>query len=64
MNLRNVNKVLKQNFSINHHVDKLDPNWVTGFVDAEGCFSIIIGIPNSFSPPHPFFLKKGWRDEK
>ena len=47
MNFINVNKVLKQNFSINHHVDKLDPNWVTGFVDAEGCFSIIIEIPNS-----------------
>lgn len=24
--------------------DKLDPNWVTGFVDAEGCFSVIIEI--------------------
>lgn|SRR5690554_1509862 len=24
--------------------DKLDPRWVTGFVDAEGCFSIIIDI--------------------
>ena len=23
---------------------KLDPNWVTGFVDAEGCFSVIIEI--------------------
>lgn len=22
--------------------NKLDPNWVTGFVDAEGCFSVII----------------------
>jgi len=45
MNFINVNKVLKRNFSTN--VDKLDPNWVTGFVDAEGCFSIIIEIPNS-----------------
>lgn len=45
MNFINVNKVLKQNFSTNR--DKLDPNWVTGFVDAEGCFSIIIEIPNS-----------------
>jgi hypothetical protein len=25
-------------------MDKLDPMWVTGFVDAEGCFSIIIEI--------------------
>lgn len=23
---------------------ELDPNWVTGFVDGEGCFSIIIEI--------------------
>jgi len=34
-----------------HHVllpkTKLDPNWVTGFVDAEGCFSIIIEIPKT-----------------
>jgi len=50
INLRNVNKVLKQNFSINQDsllYTKLDPNWVTGFVDAEGCFSIIIEIPDS-----------------
>ena len=45
MNFINVKKVLKQYFSTT--VDKLDPNWVTGFVDAEGCFSIIIEIPNS-----------------
>ena len=44
LNFINVNKVLKQNFSTN--VDKLDPNWVTGFVDAEGCFSISVDIPN------------------
>ena len=25
--------------------DNLDPHWVTGFVDAEGCFSVIIEIP-------------------
>ena len=51
MNFINVNKVLKQNFSGATNVlggaPKLDPNWVTGFVDAEGCFSIIIEIPNS-----------------
>ena len=44
MNFIKVNKDLKQNFSTN--VDKLDPNWVTGFVDAEGCFSVIIEISN------------------
>lgn len=47
LNYSHVNKVLKKKFSINHHVYKLDPNWVTGFVDAEGCFSIIIEISNS-----------------
>jgi len=26
---------------------KLDPNWVTGFIDAEGCFSISISKDNS-----------------
>jgi len=46
MNLRIVNKVLKHNLSTNQPVDKLDPSWVTGFVDAEGCFSIIIEITN------------------
>lgn len=31
--------------SISRHLeDKLDPNWVTGFVDAEGCFSVMIEI--------------------
>ena len=39
-----VNKVLKKNYSIDHHLHKLDPNWVTGFVDAEGCFSVIVEI--------------------
>lgn len=29
---------------INHLNDILDPNWVSGFVDAEGCFSLIIEI--------------------
>lgn len=28
--------------------NKLDPNWVTGFVDAEGCFSVIIEISKDF----------------
>jgi hypothetical protein len=45
-----VNKVLKKNLSIDHHLHKLDPNWVTGFVDAEGCFSIIIEVSNPLNP--------------
>lgn len=52
----NVYKPLKREFSISRHLaahpldngntteDKLDPNWVTGFVDAEGCFSVIIEV--------------------
>lgn len=30
------------NMNINKN-DKLNPNWVTGFVDAEGCFNIYVG---------------------
>lgn len=48
-NFMSVNKVLKKkkkNLSIDHHLHKLNPNWVTGFVDAEGCFSIIIEVSN------------------
>ena len=30
----------------------LDPNWVTGFVDGEGCFSVLIVQKNK--------LKVGW----
>jgi LAGLIDADG endonuclease len=32
-------------FSMNNSInrfDKLDPNWITGFFDAEGCFTLII----------------------
>ena len=46
-NFIDINKVLRKNFSVNQGVsseNKLDPNWVTGFVDAEGCFSVIIEI--------------------
>ena len=32
---------------------KINPSWVTGFVDAEGCFTIIINRSNN--------LKVGWR---
>nr|YP_010390835.1 LAGLIDADG endonuclease [Fusarium brasilicum]UPX01629.1 LAGLIDADG endonuclease [Fusarium brasilicum]UPX01681.1 LAGLIDADG endonuclease [Fusarium brasilicum]UPX01835.1 LAGLIDADG endonuclease [Fusarium cortaderiae] len=39
-----VNKVFKRNYSIDNRLHKLDPNWVTGFVDAEGCFSTIIEV--------------------
>lgn len=46
LNFIPVNKVLKKNLSIDHHLHKLDPNWVTGFVDAEGCFFIIIEVSN------------------
>ena len=38
------NKVLKRKFSQVLYKDNIDPNWVTGFVDAEGCFSVIIEI--------------------
>lgn len=45
---------LKKKLYLNHNNrystngDKLDPRWVTGFVDAEGCFSIIIEISEPF----------------
>ena len=37
---------LPLNLNVSYHTknDKLDPLWVSGFVDAEGCFSIIIEI--------------------
>ena len=41
-NFITVNKYLKKNLSSNTNSYKLDPNWVTGFVDAEGCFSVIV----------------------
>lgn len=50
-----MNKLLyvrKKFLSIHHfstihpNNDKLNPYWVTGFVDAEGCFSVIIDISN------------------
>lgn len=43
----NVCKQLKKEYSSVSKINKLDPNWVTGFVDAEGCFSVIIEIPES-----------------
>jgi hypothetical protein len=54
LNFMPVNKVLKKILSIDHHLHKLDLNWVTGFVDAVakggGCFSIIIEVSNPFAP--------------
>lgn len=41
-NFISVNKYLKKNLSTYISLYKLDPNWVSGFVDAEGCFSVII----------------------
>lgn len=44
----NICKLLKRKLSTSRpSKDKLDPNWVTGFVDAEGCFSVIIEISES-----------------
>jgi len=34
----------RRNYSTKAQSNVLDPLWVTGFVDAEGCFSIIIEI--------------------
>ena len=48
LNIINVHKVLKRKLSISHLENKLDPNWVTGFVDAEGCFSVVIEISEIF----------------
>ena len=36
-----INKVKNYSLCINRD-NSLDPNWVTGFTDAEGCFSVII----------------------
>jgi hypothetical protein len=48
LNIINVYKVLKRKLSTNHLENKLDPYWVTGFVDAEGCFSVVIEISEIF----------------
>lgn len=47
--------VLKREYSTGRHSlrewrlkGKLDPDWVTGFTDAEGCFSVIIEISKEF----------------
>ena len=42
----NICKLFKRKLSTSRPIkNKLDPDWVTGFVDAEGCFSVIIEIP-------------------
>lgn len=52
-NYISVNKIsytqsrIQRNLSMGHNLDKLNPNWVTGFTDAEGCFSVIIDTSNS-----------------
>ena len=34
---------MTQVFSTNTKIPKkLDPNWITGFCDAEGCFTVIV----------------------
>ena len=45
-NIKHVNKILRKNFILNQDKFKLDPYWVTGFIDAEGCFSVIIELDN------------------
>lgn len=45
-NIKHVNKILRRNFILNEDKFKLDPYWVTGFIDAEGCFSVIIELDN------------------
>lgn len=56
--LLNVRKIHLSNLSIHQHHfssisraqdannDKINPYWLTGFVDAEGCFSVIVEISN------------------
>ena len=44
MKFIDVYKMLKRNFSICYFENKINPNWISGFVDAEGCFSVIIEI--------------------
>jgi len=41
------NKLLKKYYSTKLIENKLDPHWVTGFIDAEGCFSVIIEVSES-----------------
>lgn len=39
--------IINNNYSTtknNDHSNNINPNWLTGFVDAEGCFSVIIEI--------------------
>ena len=56
----NVCNLLKREFSsISYQRDKLDPNWVTGFVDAEGCFSVMVEI----STPYGAEVPKGARED-
>ena len=49
LNFINVSRniLLKKDLSMYRFENKLSPQWLTGFVDAEGCFSIIIEISES-----------------
>lgn len=40
------NLALRRLCRLGYGADKLNPNWVTGFTDAEGCFSVIIDTSN------------------
>jgi LAGLIDADG endonuclease len=47
INILPIQKIYKKDYntdSINYYSNKINPNWITGFIDAEGCFSIIIEI--------------------
>lgn len=46
-NLLERDRTLKRSFSIGAP-SKLDPNWISGFTDAEGCFSVIISKKSAF----------------
>jgi len=47
INILPIQKIHKEDYTtdtINYYSNKINPNWITGFVDAEGCFSVIIEI--------------------
>ena len=43
--------IINNNYSTSKYIsvisEEINPNWITGFVDAEGCFSVIIEILNN-----------------
>jgi hypothetical protein len=50
---KTVSRTQKFSTSLRHNYNKLDPNWVTGFSDAEACFSVEISKSETY--------KEGWR---